>query len=194
MTQQLGFFQEEVRTIAQTAHGDIVYYPAIFDVLETAALFKTLLDEIPWSHETMQMYDKMVDVPRLVAWYRDLDRLPAPLEMIRSRVSQLVGASFNGVSLNYYRDGADSVAWHSDQNEELVRERIVALVSLGAMRHMNFRTKAVPRRQLRCDLEPGSVLAMRGDIQSHWEHQIPKVHRPMDARISVALRTKIATT
>ncbi|MDQ6929700.1 MAG: alpha-ketoglutarate-dependent dioxygenase AlkB [Candidatus Eremiobacteraeota bacterium] len=191
MTQQLGFFEEEDRSIARTPQGEIVYYPAVFTSAESASLYKQLLDAVPWSHDTMKMYDKMVDVPRLVAWYRDRDSLPEPLERIRTKGQELLGARFNGVSLNYYRDGSDSVAWHSDHNEELARERMVALVSLGATRQMHFRTKAVPRRQLRCDLAPGSVLVMRGDVQSLWEHCIPKVSRGTDARISVALRTKV---
>jgi len=191
MAQQLGIFEEEVRTIARTPHGGIVYFPAVFGAEEAASLFSELLATIPWSKEAMKMYDKLVDVPRLVAWYHDRDRLPAALDRIRQRVQSVLGRTFNAVSLNYYRDGTDSVAWHSDHNEELVEDPVVALVSLGAMRQMQFRTKALPRGQLRCDLEPGSILAMRGDVQSHWEHQIPKVRRPTSARISVALRTKV---
>jgi alkylated DNA repair dioxygenase AlkB len=192
MAQQIGFFEEEIRTLARTPRGDIVYYPAIFDAAETAALFTQLLATTAWSKETMKMYDKLVDVPRLVAWYRD-EALPPPLQTIRARVEPVLGVSFNAVSLNYYRDGADSVAWHSDHDEELTADPVVALVSLGAMRQMHLRTKAVPRRQLRCDLEPGSILAMRGDVQAHWEHHVPKVSRPTSARISVALRTKFTT-
>lgn len=191
MTQQLGFFEEAIRTLAQTRAGDIVYFPDVFTAGESASLFTELAAVVPWSHDAMKMYDKMVDVPRLVAWYREAEPLPEPLERIRIKGQELLGARFNGVSLNYYRDGSDSVAWHSDHNEELARERIVALISLGATRQMQLRTKAVPRRQLRCDLSPGSVLAMRGDVQTFWEHCIPKVARATDARISVALRTKV---
>lgn len=192
MAQQLGIFEEEVRTIARTPRGDIVYFPAVFDVRETASLYSELLATTAWSKETMKVYDKLVDVPRLVAWYRDEGRLPQALEGIRERTQSLLNRAFNAVSLNYYRDGTDSVAWHSDHDEELVDDPVVALVSLGAMREMQFRTKVLPRRQLRCDLEPGSILAMRGDVQSHWEHHVPKVRRPTSARISVALRTKVA--
>lgn len=191
MAQQLGIFEEGVRTIARTPRGDIVYFPAVFDASETASLYGELLATIPWSKETMKMYDKLVDVPRLVAWYHEEEELPERLERIRERVQSVLGRGFNAISLNYYRDAADSVAWHSDHNEELVEDPVVALVSLGAMRQMQFRTKALPRRQLRCDLEPGSILAMRGDVQSLWEHHIPKVRRATSARISVALRTKV---
>ncbi|MFN2528420.1 MAG: alpha-ketoglutarate-dependent dioxygenase AlkB [Candidatus Baltobacteraceae bacterium] len=193
MAQQLGMFKEEVRTIARTPRGDIVYFPAVFDAGEAASLCSELLATTAWSKETMKMYDKLVDVPRLVAWYRDEERLPQALERIRERTQLVLRRTFNAVSLNYYRDGTDSVAWHSDHNEELVDDPVVALVSVGATREMQFRTKAIPRRQLRCDLEPGSILAMRGDVQSHYEHHVPKVGRPTSARISVALRTKVAS-
>lgn len=192
MAQQLGFFQEGKRRIAATAAGEIIYLPAIFGVSESAAAFEMLVRTIPWTSETMHMYDKIVDVPRLVAWYGAADELPATLSFIKQRAEDVLAVRFNAVSLNYYRDGTDSVAWHSDRNEQLTDDPTVALVSFGATRSMLFRTKAPPRRQLRCDLEPGSVLAMCGDIQGHWEHHIPKVSRLTDARISVALRTKAA--
>lgn len=191
MAQQAAFFEEPARTLARTPRGAIVYYPAVFGAAESAAYFSTLLDEIPWSHETMRMYDKLVDVPRLVAWYRDPDPLPHPLQEIRARVQSHLRIPFNAVSLNYYRDGTDSVAWHSDHDEDLVADPCVALVSLGATREMWLRTKSVPRKQLRCVLEPGSILSMTGDVQAYWEHHIPKVNRPTSARISVALRTKV---
>jgi len=190
MAQQLGFFQDGKRLIAATPAGKIVYFPAAFGPSESAALFEVLSREIPWSTETMHMYDRIVDVPRLVAWYGAQQELPPALVLVKERAEGALAVRFNAVSLNYYRDGNDSVAWHSDRNEQLTEDPIVALASFGATRSMLFRTKAPPRRQLRCDLEPGSLLAMCGDVQDHWEHHIPKVPRPTDARISVALRTK----
>jgi alkylated DNA repair dioxygenase AlkB len=190
MAQQLGFFGERTRRIVTTPAGKIVYFPAIFEPGESAALFEALLDTIPWSSESRRMYDKIVDVPRLVAWYDIGAELPEALAQIARRAGDLLEVRFNAVSLNYYRDGADSVAWHSDHNEELTEDPVVALASLGATRSMLFRTKTPPRRQLRCDLESGSLLAMCGDVQDRWEHHIPKVRTPTDARISVALRTK----
>ncbi|PZR57977.1 MAG: alpha-ketoglutarate-dependent dioxygenase AlkB [Candidatus Meridianibacter frigidus] len=192
VAQQLGFFAQAELTLARTRAGDIRYLPGVFSAIEATRLFERLLAIAPWSKETMRMYDKMVEVPRLVAWYRDPEPLPAELQMVRERVGALLSVKFNAVSLNYYRDGNDSVAWHSDHDEELTARPVVALLSLGAIREMLLRTKVLPRRQLRCDLEPGSILVMRGDVQEHWEHHIPKVHRPTSARISVALRTKIS--
>jgi len=191
MAQQLGFFLEPQRRIAQTPQGHIVYLPAIFDAAESSSLFETLLKTIEWSSDRMWMYEKIVDVPRLVASYEPGRKLPEALRAIKARAEEAIGERFNGISLNYYRDGADSVAWHSDHSEGLTENPTVALASFGASRSMLFRSKMPPRRQLRCDLEPGSLLAMCGDIQQYWEHHIPKVRQPTDARISVALRTRV---
>ncbi|GAC1503557.1 MAG: alpha-ketoglutarate-dependent dioxygenase AlkB [Vulcanimicrobiaceae bacterium] len=194
MAQQLGFFEARTRTLVRTPRGTIEYHPQAFDPAECGSFFRDLMDAVAWSSEKMRMYDKLVDVPRLTAWYRDPDPLPETLELIRGRVGMRLGVRFNAVSLNYYRDGADSVAWHSDHDEDLIADPIVALVSLGAVREMQLRPKLPPRHLLRCDLEPGSILAMCGDVQHVWEHHIPKVRKPTDARISVALRTKIEGT
>jgi len=193
MAQQLGFFQERQRLIVSTPAGRIVYFAPVFSPAESNSLFEILLNTIPWSSERMWMYERLVEVPRLVASYEPGAELPESLREIKSRAQAVLDEPFNGVSLNYYRDGTDSVAWHSDHSEGLTEKPTVALVSFGATRSMLFRSKAPPRHQLRCDLEPGSILAMCGDIQQHWEHHIPKVNLPTDARISVALRTKLAT-
>ncbi|MDP9016851.1 MAG: alpha-ketoglutarate-dependent dioxygenase AlkB, partial [Candidatus Eremiobacteraeota bacterium] len=185
MAQQLGFFVETARTIATTPRGAIIYLPRIFSAEQSAALFNELLETIPWTAETVKMYDKLIDVPRLGASYRDPQPVPPLLQMVRERVQEQLAMSFSAISLNYYRDGFDSVAWHSDKDEDLCADPIVALVSLGATRQMQFRTKALPRTQARCDLEPGSILAMRGDVQAYWEHHIPKVARLTSSRISV---------
>ena len=194
MAQQLGFFQERQRLIVSTPAGRIVYFEPVFSRAECESLFEVLLQTMPWSSERMWMYEKLVEVPRLVASYEPGADLPEPLQLVKNRAEEFLNEPFNGVSLNYYRDGTDSVAWHSDHSEGLIRHPTVALVSFGATRSMLFRSKSPPRHQLRCDLEPGSILAMRGDIQQHWEHHIPKVKAPTDARISVALRTKAAAT
>ena len=138
----------------------------------------------------MWMYDHTVAVPRLLARFSADEPLPAELIDVKARVESRIGAQFNSLSVQYYRDGSDSVAWHSDHTEDLIERPFVALVSLGAVREMQIRTKAKPRRAFSVDLEPGSLLVMGGLAQEHWEHHIPKVHRPLKPRISIALRQK----
>ena len=139
----------------------------------------------------MWMYDRMVDVPRLVARY-DVADLPPLLSSARARVESFLGERFTSVGLNYYRDGRDSVAWHNDRVDDMPAEPTIALLSLGATRRMQVRTKRKPRVVHGIDLEPGSLLVMSGRSQECWEHTIQKSARPVDARISVAFRPRIA--
>jgi alkylated DNA repair dioxygenase AlkB len=109
---------------------------------------------------------------------------------VKLRTEAQLETRFNAVSVQYYRDGSDSVAWHSDHTEDLIDRPCVALVSLGAVREMQLRSKSKPRRAFSVDLEPGSLLVMGGLAQEQWEHHIPKVSRAIAPRISIALRQK----
>ena len=135
------------------------------------------------------MYDREVDVPRLVAHY-DEPPFPSALEEIRVRVEPYVQVTIERIGLNFYRDERDSVAWHNDRIAVFGSAPTIALVSLGATRRMLLRTKPVVarKRSLSLDLEAGSLLIMQGASQLNWEHSIPKEKRPIAARISVALR------
>jgi alkylated DNA repair dioxygenase AlkB len=186
MASQPGLFGEVARVLVDDASGRIAYYPRVLDERESAGLFALMAAEAPWSTETMWMYDKMVDVPRKVARYGAA--LPPLLAIAKTRIEAMLGECFSNVSLNYYRDGRDSVAWHSDHIEELAPDPTIALLSLGSTRQMKLRTKAQPRRTFAIDLDPGSVFVMAGASQEHWEHTIAKTARPADARISIAFR------
>jgi alkylated DNA repair dioxygenase AlkB len=152
------------------------------------------------------MYDRDVDVPRLVARYRlDDPDVPAPLAEAAALASQVAGTQFNGAGLNFYRDGRDSVAPHNDHLYEIVSGNPIALISLGATRLMTIRSKqpgrvtlsgvegpsAVEgRRRLDLDLENGSLLLMSYETQKQYDHGIPKTKTPVEARISIALRVR----
>lgn len=191
MAQQIGFFGAQPQTFASGERGSIVYYPGVFDPAEAAALFGHLQQTLKFEQETMWMYDKTVDVPRLIARFKPGEPQPEELEAVRSRVEELLRVRFNSLSVQYYRNGADSVAWHNDHRDELIDLPTIALVSLGAAREMLVRPKEPPRRSVRIDLEPGSVLAMSGRSQEFWEHTIPKVKRAVGPRISIALRQRV---
>jgi alkylated DNA repair dioxygenase AlkB len=106
----------------------------------------------------------------------------------QARIEALLNDPLPHVSLNYYRDGRDSVAWHSDRIDPQRPNPTIALLSLGSTRQMLVRTKELPRKTHAIDLHPGSVFVMSGPSQVHWEHTIPKTSRPADARISIAFR------
>jgi alkylated DNA repair dioxygenase AlkB len=161
------------------------------DPQTAAAWLDALRGGVAWQSERRRMYDRDVDVPRLVARYRlDDPDLPAPLADAAARASQATGTRFNSAGLNFYRDGRDSVAPHNDHLYEIVAEHPIALISLGATRLMTIRSKKVPRRILDLDLENGSLLVMSYETQLHYDHGVPKTKTPADARISIALRVR----
>ncbi len=137
------------------------------------------------------MYDRDVDVPRLVAAYRlGASDVPAPLADAARRVGELTGTPFNAAGLNYYRDGRDSVAPHNDHLYEIVTGHPIALLSIGATRRMTIRSKSRPRRTFDLDLEDGSLLLMSYETQLHYDHGVPKTGEVVEARISIALRVR----
>jgi len=142
------------------------------------------------------MYDRDVDVPRLVARYGlDDPKLPPAVAEAAERASQVAGTRFNSAGLNYYRDGRDSVAPHNDHLYEIVAGHPIALISLGATRLMTIRSKGPVgvegrRRILDLDLENGSLLLMSYETQVHYDHGVPKTKTPVEARISLALRVR----
>ncbi|MFJ1606361.1 alpha-ketoglutarate-dependent dioxygenase AlkB [Streptomyces sp. NPDC088253] len=157
------------------------------------ALFARLVDEVPWRAERRQMYEHVVDVPRLLAYYRAGDALPHPiLDEARGALSahyaHELGEPFTTAGLCYYRDGRDSVAWHGDRIGRGAREdTMVAILSVGAPRDLLLR----PRRggqTVRRPLGHGDLIVMGGSCQRTWEHAIPKTARAAGPRISVQFR------
>jgi alkylated DNA repair dioxygenase AlkB len=171
--------------------GRIVYAPGFTDATTARRWFEALRDGVSWQRERRRMYDREVDVPRLVARYRlDDERLPPALSEASRRAVEAIGAPFNSVGLNYYRTGRDSVAPHNDHLYEIVSGYPIALISLGATRLMTIRSKAKPRRTFDLDLENGSLLVMSYETQLHYDHGVPKTRVPVGPRISVALRVR----
>jgi alkylated DNA repair dioxygenase AlkB len=155
--------------------------------------FGELRRDVKWRSMRRQMYDREVDVPRLIAGFR-LDSpsssLPRAIEDVSRRVIDKLGVPFNSVGLNLYRNGRDSVAPHNDHLYEIREGFPIALVSLGAARRFTIRAKTPPRRVIHVDLEPGSLLVMDYDTQLHYTHAVPKTTEPVGERISLAFRVK----
>ena len=199
---QLGIFGDGRRTLVDDETGRIVYIPEFVGAQTAAAWFGALREGVAWQSERRRMYDRDVDVPRLVARYRlDDPALPAPLAEAAVLASQVASAQFNSAGLNFYRDGRDSVALHNDHLYEIVAGHPIALISLGATRLMTIRSKKTVilsevegRRILDLDLENGSLLLMSYETQKHYDHGVPKTKTPVEARISLALRVRPSST
>ena len=158
-------------------------------------LFERLLRRVPWRAERRVMYDRIVDVPRLVSFYRDGVRLPDPvLTSVRARLSEHylpeLGEPFATAGFCLYRDGADSVAWHGDRiGRGAYEDTMVAIISLGAVRSLALRPVGGGCSR-RFDVGHGDLLVMGGACQRHWEHAVPKTAKACGPRISVQFRVR----
>jgi alkylated DNA repair dioxygenase AlkB len=158
-------------------------------------LFDWLFASVPWQAERRPMYDRVVDVPRLVAHYGEGAELPAP-GLAEARLALIDQYRESGVEdlrtvgMCLYRDGRDSVAWHGDRvGRESDEEKLVAIVSLGSPRRLLLRPRGGGGRARRFDMWSGDLVVMGGTCQRDWEHSIPKTSRPVGSRISVQFRS-----
>ncbi|GAS93436.1 conserved protein of unknown function [Mycolicibacterium canariasense] len=158
--------------------------------------FDELLTAIPWRAERRQMYERVLDVPRLVSFH-DLTTETAPhpgIARLRVRLNDIyageLGERFTTAGLCLYRDGDDSVAWHGDTiGRSSTADTMVAIVSLGARRVFAMRPRT-GGRSLRLPQAHGDLLVMGGSCQRTWEHAVPKTARPVGPRISIQFRPR----
>jgi alkylated DNA repair dioxygenase AlkB len=180
------------------------YFPGLFSQEEGDFLLQKFIAEAQWKQKIQKMYDREVVTPRLTAWYGDLGtdysnpgRISNPtpwtpeLLAIKEVVEPLAGTKFNSVLLNYYRDGNDSVAWHSDKESILGKHPVIASVSFGQVRSFDIRNKTDHGEKYSVRLEHGSLLLMKSGLQEHWEHRIAKSVKPMKARVNLTFRVVI---
>lgn len=159
------------------------------------ALFAALAAEVPWRAERRQMYDRTVDVPRLLAFYGAADPLPDPVldearEALSAHYAEELGESFTTAGLCYYRDGRDSVAWHGDTHgRSSYQDTMVAILSLGAPRDLLLRPVG-GGRTIRRPLGHGDLIVMGGSCQRTWQHAVPKTAHAQGPRISVQYRPR----
>ena len=176
----------------------MTYKAGFFSPAESDHYLKTFLNTVPWQQNRVMMYEKEVLTPRLSAWFGDKPMQKedkkeplvwtAALLEIKAKIEADTGICFNGVLLNYYRNGNDSVAWHSDKDTITGMKTEIASVSFGQVRSFDFRNKENHRQRYGLELENGSLLLMKGDLQKHWEHRIAKSVVPMQARINLTFR------
>ena len=174
-----------------------------FDSEIAGNLLRELAEEIPWVQNKIKFYGKESLVPRLESWHGDegmsytysgikMDAKPwtKNLLMIKESIEPIAKTTFNSVLINYYRDGKDRVAWHSDDEKELGKNPVIASVSLGAERKFKLRHKKYKENQLQHEisLRNGSLLLMSGSTQHYWLHEIPRTAKPIGPRINLTFR------
>ncbi len=168
------------------------------------SLQQQLQQELIWEQSAIRLFGKHVLIPRLNAWYGDagchygysghrltLQPWHPQLSALRQRLSAQ-GLAMNSVLANWYRDGRDSNGWHSDDEPELGRHPVIASVSLGQPRDFHLRHKKRSYPAVKVRLESGSLLVMKGELQSHWQHAVPKSKRPLGSRINLTFRQILA--
>jgi len=113
--------------------------------------------------------------------------IPAELSPMKDLLKQKLGINFNNCLLNYYATGDNTMGFHSDDTAHLIAGTGVAIVSLGSVRNITYRSKSNPDLQLAYALQPGSLLYMDADVQEHWLHAI-KRQKDAGPRISLTWR------
>ncbi|MDQ6688684.1 MAG: alpha-ketoglutarate-dependent dioxygenase AlkB [Actinomycetota bacterium] len=158
-------------------------------------VFPTLVEGVPWRAERREMYDRVVDVPRLVHTFGIGETLPHPAltearEALSSYYAEELGEPFVTAGCCFYRDGADSVAWHGDNIGRGRRhDTMVAIVSFGSPRKLALRPRG-GHTEHSFALGHGDLIVMGGSCQRTWEHAVPKTDRAVGPRISVQFRPR----
>ncbi len=186
--------------------GDLRYAPDFLTAAEADQFMRQLLDGIEWQQHHVVVFGRQQPTPRLSAWYGSpqarytysglaLEPRPwtGPLLDLKTRLEAAADCLFNSVLLNQYRDGRDSMGWHSDDEPELGANPTIASLSLGQTRRFLLRHKRRDHSPVEIPLEHGALLIMRGPTQTHWQHQVPKTRRPCTLRLNLTFRCIVAT-
>ncbi|MCR8921889.1 alpha-ketoglutarate-dependent dioxygenase AlkB [Dasania sp. GY-MA-18] len=198
------FAAEESYPLAMD-NADVRYYPQF--IADSKAWLPALQQQIQWRQDSIKVYGKQQPIPRLNAWYGDegIHYAYSGLQLqhhnwcpvlaeLRAMLEQKLGLRFNSVLANYYRNGQDSVGWHSDNEKELGPEPIIASLSFGDTRRFSFRSNSQPRSTSHIDLASGSLLLMQGGTQQHWQHQLAKTQQvSVQGRINLTFRRIVAS-
>lgn len=181
-------------------NGEYIYIPNFFDKSESDNFLNVLLHKIDWKQEEMKMYGKILKFPRLTSWYGNSDKPysfsgiklnPNPwtkdLQSIKDKIEPKCNVVFNSVLLNLYRNGNDSISWHTDAEKELGKNPVIASVNFGATRKFQLRHRET-KEKIEIDLNHGSLLIMKGELQHFWQHQVPKTKKIVDKRINLTFR------
>ena len=180
--------------------AQVSYQPDWLSGQAASTLITQLQQSLPWRQDTIKLYGKSVSIPRLQSWhgaphceytYSGLRMKPHPmpeaLGALQQRLTDELGAPFNCVLANWYRDGQDGMGLHADDEPELGEEPVIASVSLGAERKFSFKHLPTGERT-DIQLENGSLLVMAGQTQRFYHHGLSKTRKIIDGRINLTFR------
>ena len=179
----------------------LIWRPGWLEPATADRLLVLLQREIPWEIHRIRLFGRTLDSPRLSCWIGDPQAryrysgsafLPHPwhpaLRELAERLQDELGETFNSVLANRYRDGHDSMGWHSDDEPELGPQPVIASLSLGATRRFVLKHRRDPALKAEWALDHGSLLVMAGTTQRHYKHALPRTARPLRERINLTFR------
>ena len=179
---------------------NVTLFPYFIGASPTQAEVKQAVD---WQHREVTVYGKKHLQPRLTCWYGavpyvysglrwEARSLPPILESLRERIEKATGYRFNSVLCNLYRDGSDTVGWHSDNEPLFGDDPTVASLSFGATRKFQFKPKKGKKSAIvNYDLTHGSLLLMGKGVQRDWLHTLPRTALPTEERINLTFRLTV---
>ncbi|MDA9557362.1 alpha-ketoglutarate-dependent dioxygenase AlkB [Vibrio sp.] len=182
--------------------GNITCWESFLTELECRQLWEELYQSSPWKHESITLFDKTYQQPRLTCWYGQYGviadqgyqkltqaRPLTPLLLkVKSKVETTTGYRYNSVLANLYRDENDGVGYHADDETILGHNPAIASLSLGETRRFLVKHNQGQYEGIRIDLKNNLLLLMSGSLQHHWKHAIPKSRKPLGPRINLTFR------
>ncbi len=168
----------------------------------TDELMENITKDIIWRNDSITMFGKTYPQPRLTAWYGEnnviytyskikMQALPwtPVLLKLKNSLETNLGAKFNSVLINYYRNGQDHMSYHSDNEKELGKNPVIASLSFGATRKFILKHRYIKTNPLvALDLESQSLLVMSGELQEFWQHKIAKSAKIQSSRLNLTFR------
>jgi len=180
--------------------GIALYFEKVVKDKQLEQFYEALLNNIQWENERVIMFGKEIITKRKVAFFSDPSisyryasktKIGMPwtstLITIKNIVESITKESYNACLLNLYHNGEESMGWHSDNEKEIIANSSIASLSLGATRKFSFKHK-ISKETVSIELENGSLLEMKGSVQTHWWHALIKSKKVTDARINLTFR------
>jgi alkylated DNA repair dioxygenase AlkB len=184
--------------------AELIYLPNFYNNEKSDGFFKTIKEETNWQHKDITVFGKTYKEPRLTALFGESkqaygysnvtlfpDVFTPTLKSIKDEVEKVSECSFNTLLVNLYRNGSDSNGWHADNEKELGTNPIIASISFGEVRPFHFKHRQLKDHRYKLNLEHGSLLIMKGEMQHYWLHQIAKTKKDIRPRINLTFRKLI---
>jgi alkylated DNA repair dioxygenase AlkB len=181
-------------------NGTAEYFAEIFSSKESHNYLNQLLKEINWQNDQVIIFGKKIITKRKTAWYGDknfeyiyskIPRYALPwdenLIKIKEKIEDFCGEKFNSCLLNLYHNNQESMGWHADDEKSIIENSTIASVSFGEKRKFLFKNRK-NLEKFSIDLEDGSLLLMKNEIQKNWLHSLPKSSKVGGLRINLTFR------